>query len=112
MDFSISADHRVKVKENEKRDEYLDLARKLKKKLWNMKLMVISIVISALYQKIGIGVRGFGYKRTSWNHPKYSIAEIGQNSKKSSGELRRLAVSHTPVENHYVKLVWKLIKRV
>ena len=27
VDFSISADHRVKLKESEKRDEYLDLAR-------------------------------------------------------------------------------------
>ena len=39
------ADQRVKLKESEKRDKYLDLARELKK-LWNMK--VIPIVIGAL----------------------------------------------------------------
>ena len=31
MDFAILADHRVKLKESEKRDNYLDLARELKK---------------------------------------------------------------------------------
>ena len=32
VDFAVPADHRVKWKENEKRDKYLDLARELKKK--------------------------------------------------------------------------------
>ena len=30
VDFAISADHRVKLKETKKRDKYLDLARELK----------------------------------------------------------------------------------
>ena len=30
MDFAVPADHRVKLKESEKRDKYLDLARELK----------------------------------------------------------------------------------
>ena len=30
VDFLVPADHRMKIKENEKRDEYLDLARELK----------------------------------------------------------------------------------
>ena len=47
MDFAVAADHRVKVKECEKRDKYVDLARELKK-LSNMKLTIIPIVISAL----------------------------------------------------------------
>ena len=45
-DFAFPSDHRVKVKENENKDEYLDLAWKLKK-LWNMKVTVIPIVIGA-----------------------------------------------------------------
>ena len=40
VDFIIRADSRVKVKESEKGDKYLDLARELKK-LWNMKVTVI-----------------------------------------------------------------------
>ena len=31
VDFAVPADHRIKLKENEKRDKYLDLARELKK---------------------------------------------------------------------------------
>ena len=46
MDFIIPADHRVKLKEREKRDKYQDLTRELKK-LWNMKVTVIQIVIGA-----------------------------------------------------------------
>ncbi len=45
MDFAIPADHRVKLKESEKRDKYLDLAWELKKTLWNMKVTIIPIVI-------------------------------------------------------------------
>ena len=47
MDFAVSADHRIKLKECEKRDKYLDLAIELKKKLWNMKVTIIPIVIGA-----------------------------------------------------------------
>ena len=35
--FAVPADHRVKLKENEKKDKYLNLARELKK-LWNIKV--------------------------------------------------------------------------
>ena len=47
MDFAIPADHRVKLKESEKKDKYIDPARELKK-LWNMKVTVILIVTGAL----------------------------------------------------------------
>ena len=47
MNFAVLADHRVKFKESEKKDKYLDLDRDLKK-LWNMKVTVIPIVIGAL----------------------------------------------------------------
>ena len=47
MDFAISADHIVKMKENEQINRYLDLARELKR-LWNMKVMMIPIVVEAL----------------------------------------------------------------
>ncbi len=46
VDFAVPADHRVKLKESEKKDKYLDLARELKK-LWNMKVTIIPIVIGA-----------------------------------------------------------------
>ena len=31
MDFAVPADHKIKLKEIEKKENYLDLARKLKK---------------------------------------------------------------------------------
>ena len=47
MDFGVSVDHGVKLKECKKRDKFLDLARELKK-LWNMKVTIIPIVIGSL----------------------------------------------------------------
>ena len=44
--FAVPADHRIKQKESEKKDKYLDLARELKK-LWNMQVTIIPIVIGA-----------------------------------------------------------------
>ena len=44
IDFAVSADYRVKVKEGEKLDKYLELARELKRP-WNMKVNVILVVV-------------------------------------------------------------------
>ena len=44
-DFAVLADHKVKLKEN--KDKYLDIAKELKK-LWNIKVTFISIVIGIL----------------------------------------------------------------
>ena len=46
MDFAVSADHRIKLKKCEKKDKYLDLARKFKK-MWDMKEIIVPIVIGA-----------------------------------------------------------------
>ena len=42
----MPADHRIKLKQCEKKHKYLDLARELKK-LWNMKVTIVLIVIGA-----------------------------------------------------------------
>ena len=41
------ANHRVKLKENKKKDKYQDLARELEK-LWNIKVTIIAMVTGAL----------------------------------------------------------------
>ena len=46
VDFAVPAGHRLKLKESEKKDKYLDFARELKR-LWNMKVTIIPIVIGA-----------------------------------------------------------------
>ena len=44
VDFAVPVDHRMKLKECEKKDKDLDLARELKK-LWNMKVTILPFVI-------------------------------------------------------------------
>ena len=45
--FAVDADQRLKQKERVEKDKYLDLAMELKK-LWNMKMTFISLIIGAL----------------------------------------------------------------
>ena len=48
VDFAVLPDHRIKLKECKKKDKYLNLARELKK-LWNMQVTIIPIVIGAFW---------------------------------------------------------------
>ena len=60
MDFAVQTDHRVKIKENEKKNKYLDLARELKR-LWNLRVAVIPTVgvgHRTVSKELG---RGLGY---------------------------------------------------
>ena len=43
---AVPVDHRIKLKESDKKDKHLDLAMELKK-LWNMQVTIIPIVIGA-----------------------------------------------------------------
>ena len=45
-DFAVPADPRIELKECEKKNKYLDLAKELKK-LWNMKVTIVPIAIGA-----------------------------------------------------------------
>ena len=47
MDFVVPVDHRVKIGESEKINEYFDLDSELIKP-WNMQMMVIPTVVGAL----------------------------------------------------------------
>ena len=44
--FAVPADRRIKLKEWEKKNKYLDLDRELKK-IWNMKVTILPILIGA-----------------------------------------------------------------
>ena len=46
VDFAVLADHRIKLKESEKKDMNLDFARELKTP-WSMKVTIIPIVVGA-----------------------------------------------------------------
>ena len=47
MNFAVPADHRVKLKESEKKDKYLEFTRERKKQC-KMKITMIPIVIGVL----------------------------------------------------------------
>ena len=58
------------------------------------------------HQKINKETRGLENKRKSEDYQNYCITEIGQNTEKSPGDLRRLAVTHSgerPSTNAYMK---------
>ena len=107
VDFSVPADHRIKLKESKKADKYLDLAREQKKTMKHENDDDTNCNWCTQYghQRISTWTRGFGNKRTSGNYLKYSIIKFGQNTEKSPGDLRRLAVTQTPVRNHHLMLV-------
>ena len=47
VDFAVPADHKINLKESEKKVKYPDLDREFKM-LWNMKVTIVPIVIGAL----------------------------------------------------------------
>ena len=51
------------------------------------------------------GAGGFGRWRPSGEHPKDSIIENGQNTEKTPGDMRRLALTQTPVKAHQLTLM-------
>ena len=56
------------------------------------------------HQRIDTGTGGLENERSSGDHSNYNIIEIGQNTKKRPGHLKRLAVTQTSVENHQLTL--------
>ena len=50
-------------------------------------------------------IKGLRNLEISGDHPEERIIKIGQNTEKSPGDLRRLAVTQTLVKNHQRTLV-------
>ena len=107
VDFAVPADHRIKLKECEKKDKYFDLARGLKKTMEHEGGNCTNRDWCLWYsnQRIVKGTGGLGCWRTSGGHPNYSIIENAQNTEKSPVDLRRLTVTQTPVKSHQLKLM-------
>ena len=78
-DFAVPAVNRVKIKENEKRKNYLDLARE-QKKVWNIVFNALGTILK------GKRGRRVGNQRTSKEHPNCRIFKIDQNTEKSPGD--------------------------
>ena len=62
-------------------------------------------------QDLGEMTGGLGNQRNFRDHLDKSIAEIGQNTEKSSGDLRELSVSQTLVKDHWCETLrsWIII---
>ena len=64
------------------------------------------------HQRSGTGTRRLRNNRTSGGYPNYSIYKNRQNTERSPGDLRILAITQTPVRNHQLMLVGKNRKGV
>ena len=112
MDFAVPANHKVKLKENEKKDKYLDLVRELKKIVKHKSEVYTNYNLSSWlsHRRIIKETEGLGNKRMSGDHPNYCTTEISQNTEKSPGDLRRLAVAQTSVKDHRLTPMGKTLK--
>ena len=101
------ADHRVELKEIEKKDKYLHLCQGTEKTVEHESDDYTNCNWCSWYspQMIATGTWGLGNNRTSGDCTNYSIVEIGQNTGKSPGDLERSVV--TQGENYQLTLVWK-----
>ena len=98
MDFAFPADHRVKFKESEKRDKYLNLSRELKNYgTWRWLILIVIGVLGTISKELVKGLENLKNERMSRDHPDYYIIKISQNTEKSLGDLLSL------------KFLWKTI---
>ena len=97
MDFAVSADHVIKIKENEKIDKYENLTGELNKKKNSEGDGDSNCSWYARndYPRVEKGVRIAGNQRKNQDHSNHSIIKIGQNTEKNPRNLRRLAVIQT-----------------
>ena len=99
VDFAVPADYRIKLKGNEKKKkkkkEILRPCWRTEKQ-WNIEVTLIqncNLCERYSHQKIGTGTGGLGDKRTGGDHVTNNINEIGESTKESSRDLRKLAVT-------------------
>ena len=85
-------DYRVKSKASEKRGNYLDPARELRKLWYMMRVTVKLVVIGA----IGKARKGVWKCWKLEDESRTSKLQIGQNTEKSSGDVRRLVIGQIP----------------
>ena len=78
-----------------------------------MRVTAVPVVIGAFGTVTNgfMGKRGLGSWWPSGDHPNYYIIENGQNTEKSPGDLRRLAVTQIPVKDHQITLMSITLKK-
>ena len=112
MDLALLADHRVKLKESEKKDEYFDLAWELKNVKHESDVYTdCDWCYWYCHQRIDKRTGELGTKKTSTDHPNYSIIEIGQNTEKIPFA-ERLGLTQTSAKELSVNADMKNTQRV
>ena len=111
MDFAVPADHKIKVKESEKKDKYPRPCKGIENTMEHEgdNSTYRDWCFWYNHRRIIKGTGGIGGWRTRGGHLKNNIIENGQNTEKSPGDLRRLVVSPTPVRDHQLKLMRKTL---
>ena len=111
MNFVVPPDHIVKNKESGMGGKYLGLGREFRR-LWNLRVSVIRIVIGAVETVPKSLERGLEELEIGGRiDPNYSIVEIGQNTEKCPVDLTRLVVTHIPGKDHQLTVMEKSRKK-
>ena len=86
-DFAVPANHRVKIKDSEKINKYLDFAEDFKKSWGHESKGNLSCSWYGWNapQRHGQGTIAIGNQRKNQDHPDNSIVEIGQNIQNNRG---------------------------
>ena len=99
VDFAVPADHRIKLKECEKKAKYLDLVRELKK-LWNMKVTIIPSVIGAFGTVTKGSLKGLDDLEVDGR-----VETIQTTALLRTARILRFAVTKIPVKNYQLTLM-------
>ena len=97
------------MKESEKKDKYLDLARELKK-LWNIKLTIVLIVIGALGTITKGLLKGLEDLEGGGRVETMQMTALLRTARILRRVLEIWFVTQTPVNNHQLTLMWKTLK--
>ena len=99
MDFAVPADHRVKLKKTKKRDKYQDLARELKKETMEYESYGETNCNWCTRYRLAQGLEDLETRGRVETIQTTALLGSAKNSEKSPGDLRRLAITQTPVKN-------------
>ena len=100
-DFADPADHRVILKESEKKDKYLDLGRE-SRKLWNMNVTIKPIVICTIGTVIKGLIKGLEDLEISGRVETIQTTILLRSVRilRRVRDLRSLAVTKNPEKDH------------
>ena len=104
MYLAVSADHRVKMKEDEKFDKYLDFAKEVKKKNEEHEAFgTLPKNLEKKFDELEIKRRIETVQTTALLKSGWILGRVLQTWE--------LAVTQTPMENYQLELVWKPLKK-